>query len=271
MESPWFDNVAGTRFDRCRWVPEIGSTNTELLAAARRGEAEGAVLIADLQTAGRGRRGRTWTAPPGTSLMISVLLRPAPDALTPSQASLVTSAFAAAAVEAVAQLTGAEIGIKWPNDLVVDSPTGAGYRKLAGILTESVVADGAVEALVVGMGMNTGWPEVPAELSDVATSLNLLVGAEIDRPRLARTLLSGFDVRYRRLVGPGGVEATLAEARAGSATLGRQVRVELNDDSALVGIAWDLDADGRLVVRDDEGRDHAVSVGDVVHLRPNAT
>ena len=283
ITSPHFTSVAGTRFTDVEWHDEIGSTNTELLDRARRGAAEGMVLIADLQTAGRGRRGRRWTAPPGTSLMMSVLLRPPPDRLPPARAALVTLAVGLAAVDACEQVSGIRPRLKWPNDLVIvggahhDEAAGrhaAVYdRKLAGILAESISTQGLLSALVVGMGLNTGWPEVPAELNGVATSLNLESGAPVDRTLLARLVLEGTEARYELLCRTGddaGTAAVLDEARRNSATLGRRVRVSLDAPAtdSLEGVASDFDAEGRLLVCDDAGITHTVSVGDVVHVRP---
>ncbi len=278
MESDWFDDVAGTRFDTIEWVAEIGSTNTELLERAKAGAGEGLVKIADLQTAGRGRRGRSWTAPPGTALMMSVLLRPPPGSIQPSQASFVTTAWALSAIEAVESACGLALGLKWPNDLVVPSPVAPddrgpgdpGYRKVAGILTESVLAGAEIEALVVGMGLNTGWPEVPPELAQVAASINLIAGRTLDRPALASSILTHFEVRYSRLVSEG-PRSLLPELRSRSETLGQVVRVELGNGDTVTGTARDVDLDGRLVVEDDRGTHHLVAVGDLVHLRPRVT
>ena len=139
-------------------------------------------------------------------------------------------------------------------------------------------------ALVVGMGLNTGWPSVPDELDGIATSLNLESGAPVDRSQLARLVLEGLEHRYARLCdadpandrsgdqrGGTGAASLLSEARRCSATLGRRVRISFDETSnggALEGLASDLDAEGRLLVRDDAGNTHTVSVGDVVHLRP---
>ena len=300
-ETPHFRSVESTRFTDVEWHDEIGSTNTELLDRARRGAPEGMVLIADLQTAGRGRRGRRWTAPPGTSLMMSVLLRPPPGPLPPARAALVTLAVALAAVDACEQTSGIRPQLKWPNDLVVAGSAGAGSdddragrpdRKLAGILAESISTGGVLAALVVGMGLNTGWPEVPAELEGIATSLNLESGAPVDRTLLARRVLEGLEARYGMLcrigdgADPGGsAAAVLDEARRNSATLGRRVRISFDaaaghapsgrtaveappDGRSLEGVASDLDAEGRLLVTDDAGATHTVAVGDVIHLRP---
>ena len=222
MESHKFDAVEGTRFQNVVWVPEIPSTNTSLLELARNGGQEGEVLIADLQTQGRGRRGRVWTAPPGTSLMMSILLRPPSHSLPVRSASLVTSALAVATINAVSEATKVKLGIKWPNDLVVDSPNnapgGLGYLKVAGILTETLIVDAAISALVVGMGLNTGWERVPPELELVATSLDLLAGSFVDRPKLAHTILDNFEDEYSNLLQPSGIETLLEKLRRHSST-----------------------------------------------------
>ena len=298
FDSAHFRSVAGTRFAEVEWHDEIGSTNTELLDRARSGAPEGMVLIADLQTAGRGRRGRRWTAPPGTSLMMSVLLRPPPGPLPPTRAALVTLAVGLAAADACEQVSGVRPLLKWPNDLVIAGPAdrdaaggeSAGHdvdghgavrhdRKLAGILAESISTQGLLSAVVVGMGLNTGWPEVPAELEGVATSLNLESGAPVDRTLLAHRVLEGLETRYEllcRAADGAGAAIVLDEARRNSATLGHRVRVSLdattdalaNDARSLEGVASDLDAAGRLLITDDAGAVHTVAVGDVVHLRP---
>ena len=298
FDSAHFTSVVGTRFTDVEWYDEIGSTNTELLDRARRGAPEGMVLVADLQTAGRGRRGRRWTAPPGTSLMMSVLLRPPPGPVPPSRAALVTLAVGLAAADACEQVSGVRPRLKWPNDLVIVGGAGGDTaggdsvgrgpadrgadrhdRKLAGILAESMSQQGLLSALVVGMGLNTGWPEVPAELEGVATSLNLEAATPVDRTLLARRVLEGLEARYELLCRGGdgaGAIAVLDEAKQNSATLGRRVSVSLDattdapagDGHGLEGVASDLDADGRLLITDDSGTIHTVAVGDVVHLRP---
>lgn len=277
MESHKFDAVEGTRFQNVVWVPEIPSTNTSLLELARNGGQEGEVLIADLQTQGRGRRGRVWTAPPGTSLMMSILLRPPSHSLPVRSASLVTSALAVATINAVSEATKVKLGIKWPNDLVVDSPNdapgGLGYLKVAGILTETLIVDAAISALVVGMGLNTGWERVPPELELVATSLDLLAGSFVDRPKLAHTILDNFEDEYSNLLQPSGVETLLEKLRRHSSTLGRRVRVHLDpskENRTLEGRAVHLNETGQLVIETDQGDLQNISVADVEHLRLDA-
>ena len=279
MEIPKFDAVEKTRFNDVTWVIEIPSTNTALLERARQGALEGEVIIADLQTAGRGRRGRTWTAPAGTSLMMSILLRPPTESLPPSDASLATSALALAARNAVADLTDVNLEIKWPNDLVIDTPfdqhveADIGYRKVAGILTETLIQDASVDALVIGIGINTGWGVVPAELRSIATSLDVLSGSSIDRSALALKILQNLEVEYTSLLRPNGKQQLLQEVRKHSGTLGKQVRVQLGTEpkiQQIVGRAVDLDEHGQLILETENNEVQVIAAGDVEHLRLDA-
>ncbi len=199
----------GQPFADVRWVAETGSTNADAMALARQGEPEGIVLVADHQTAGRGRAGRTWSAPPGASLLCSVLLRP-PAAVV----DLCTMAVAVAAAAAVAEVAGVTPRLKWPNDLVWPGDGSAPDRKLAGILAEadwpaSSPASGGWRppatheraAVVVGIGINVAWPdELPDELTDVAVALSHLVDRPVDREDLLIALLSALGPRYGSLV-----------------------------------------------------------------------
>jgi BirA family biotin operon repressor/biotin-[acetyl-CoA-carboxylase] ligase len=253
---------ASRPFTDVRRVAETGSTNTDLLALARAGAAEGVVLVTDHQTAGRGRLGRVWEAPPGSSLLVSALCRPR---LPVGRAHLVTVAAGLAATDALAEVAGFRPALKWPNDVVVETP--AGTRKLAGLLAEAVVEGDALTAVVVGMGMNVRWPEpLPAELAATATAANHVAGRDVDRDDVLAAWLAAFARRYAVLHDEGGVAATGAAHRAACATLGRQVSVEVAN-GVVAGRAVDVDDDGHLVV-DGGGRRHHLAVGDVVHLRP---
>jgi BirA family transcriptional regulator, biotin operon repressor / biotin---[acetyl-CoA-carboxylase] ligase len=240
----WVERVAG--FHDIRSFDSLDSTNRYLLDEARRGAPEGVVAIADHQTAGRGRRGRDWVAPPGSSLLVSVLLRPA---LAPERTQLVSMACGVAMADAVQRVAGFAPGVKWPNDLVVDD------RKLAGILAE---AEGG--AVVVGVGVNVEWHEFPPELAEVATACNLEAGHTVDRRELLVAFLRELDRRYARL------QDAPTEYRRRLATLGRRVRVERPGDD-LVGRAVGVGEWGELLVEPDTGDVVEVRVGDVVHLR----
>jgi BirA family biotin operon repressor/biotin-[acetyl-CoA-carboxylase] ligase len=221
-----------TRFGDIRRFKSIDSTNRYVLECAATGAPEGLVAVADEQSAGRGRLGRTWIAPPGGALLVSVLLRPA---LPPDRLHLVTLAAALALVDVVPEAAR----VKWPNDVVVDD------RKLAGILAESD-GDGAV---VVGMGCNVRSDWFPAELRETATATS------VERDQLLDAWLSAFDGRLDAL------DDVIDDVRAQSATIGRHVRVELSAET-FEGTATALTAEGYLVVDD-----RIVTAADVVHLR----
>ena len=236
-----------TRFEEVRWLPELDSTNRYLLDEARSGAAAGLVVVADHQTAGKGRLDRAWVAPPGGSLLVSVLLRPA---IAVEHRHVLVMAAALAMAETVETVTGVVAGLKWPNDLL------ARGRKLAGVL-----AEGAGEALVVGIGLNVAWGVVPAELASVATACDLEGGHTLDR----RRLLDAYLARYAVLLDD--LDTARAGYRARLVTTGRRVRVEQGTD-AVTGTARGVDDAGRLLLERDDGCVLAVAVGDVVHLRP---
>jgi BirA family biotin operon repressor/biotin-[acetyl-CoA-carboxylase] ligase len=257
-----------------RWVPETGSTNADAMELARQGEREGIVLVADHQTAGRGRAGRSWTAPPGAGLLLSILLRP--PALVVDLATMAVAVAAASAVESVA---GFSPRLKWPNDLVWPGDGSASDRKLAGILAEadwpagSSISGGWREpaphdraVVVVGIGINVTWPaDLPDDLADIAVAINHVVPDRIDREDLLISLLTELGPRYDALVA-GDRSGLLAEWRSRSATLGRMVRVDLGADD-VEGKAVDVTDEGHLVVETVEGERRVFAVGDVVHLR----
>lgn len=266
-----------SRFTDVRHVAETGSTNTDVMELARQGEPEGVVLVADHQTAGRGRAGRSWTAPPGASLLCTILLRP-PAPVAP----LTTFALAVAAAEAVESVAGFRPGLKWPNDLVVEDERDGALRtrKLAGILAEAEWSPGSNIAaghrtpaaheratVAAGIGLNVSWSEeVPDDLADVAVAINHVSTSRPSRDDVLQALLDRLDVHYGALV-QGDVAGVLDAWRQRSVTLGREVRIDLGADD-VVGTALDVTADGHLVVEPLEGGRRTIAVGDVVHLRP---
>jgi BirA family biotin operon repressor/biotin-[acetyl-CoA-carboxylase] ligase len=246
-----------------RRLAETDSTNRYVLDLARSGEPEGVVVVAEHQTAGRGRLGRTWQAPPGASLLVTVLLRPT---LAVADAHLVTIAAALAAADACSDVAGVRPSLKWPNDLVVERD--GSVRKLAGLLAESIVGEGRIQAVALGMGLNVQWPTpLPSELADIATALNHEAGRDVDRDEVLDAWLARLAERYQRLTTPGGPEALLANYRVACVTLGREVRVELAGGPVL-GVAADVTREGHLVLDPHAGPRQIVTAGDVVHLRP---
>ena len=225
-------------------MAEVDSTNRVVLDLARAGAPEGVVVVAGHQTAGRGRRGRSWESPAGSSLLVSLLLRPGPS-LPPDRSFLAVAAVALACRHALASVAGFTPDIKWPNDLVV------GDAKLAGVLAETEAG-----AVVVGLGVNLAaggpWPAGAVAAEEVA-------GSPVDADRLLEALLAGVASRTGRWVD------VASEYRRSCATLNRVVRVDLPDES-FTGTAADLTDDGHLLV--DVGMClRTVAAGDVVHLR----
>lgn len=237
-------------------VDEIDSTNAELLRRARSGAPEGMVLVAAHQTAGRGRLDRRWEAAPSSSLLVSVLLRPA---IPVERMHLVAFAGGLAALDACSAV-GVSAGLKWPNDVVV-SREGRDH-KVAGLLSESVLTGGRLDALVVGMGLNVNW-SVPVPADGIA--LNQVTGDEVDPSAVLDRWLTSFERWYAEVLSPDGRQRLLAAYRQASATIGSPVRVE-GPAEVVVGDAEGVDDEGRLLVRCPELR--AFAVGDVVHLRP---
>jgi BirA family transcriptional regulator, biotin operon repressor / biotin---[acetyl-CoA-carboxylase] ligase len=247
---------AGRFWTSIEVVAVTGSTNADLL---RRGGPEGQVLVAESQTAGRGRMGRSWVSEPGASLTFSVLLRPvAVPAARRGWLPLLTGVAVASAVRAV---SGVAATLKWPNDVL------AGSRKLAGILAEQ-----SADAVVVGIGLNVATPAeaLPAPPGGLRATSLLAAGASVSREAVLAGILRELAARYLAFradpdAARGGL---LAEYRSLCATLGRTVRVELPGDRVLAGVAADIDADGRLLIA--EGGDAVpvpVSAGDVIHVR----
>jgi BirA family transcriptional regulator, biotin operon repressor / biotin---[acetyl-CoA-carboxylase] ligase len=237
----------------------LGSTNSYLLEEARRGAPEGLVAVADHQTAGRGRLGRRWEAPPGTCLLLSVLLRPA---LDPEDLHLCTAAVALAAADAAPVVAGVSPRLKWPNDLLI------GEKKVAGVLAESDPGapggpPGSV-AVVVGIGCNVDWPGPPEA---GGTSLSAAAGRPVEVDALLDALLDALAERHRLLATAVGRARLVEEWRARCDTLGQSVRVELVGGDPLEGVAVDLTPAGHLVV-ETAGGPVSVAAGDVVHLRP---
>ncbi|HEX5096640.1 MAG TPA: biotin--[acetyl-CoA-carboxylase] ligase [Acidimicrobiia bacterium] len=238
--------MAQGRFTDVRRFDTIDSTNRYLLELAAAGAPDGVVAVADTQTAGRGRLGRTWVAPPGASLLVSVLLR---QNVAVTRAHLLTVAAGLAAIDAVRSLAAIDAQLKWPNDVVVDD------RKLAGILAE---ANG--DAVVLGMGLNVHWTDFPPEIAQAATACNLESDIPVDRDALLDAWLATFAARLQDL------DRVARDAVHASATLGRRVRVELPAEH-FEAHAIALTPEGHLLVRRADGAEVSVAAGDVVHLR----
>ena len=242
---------------RMEALPHTGSTNADL--RERADDVDGwphlSVLVTRNQTAGRGRLDRTWVAPDGASLAVSVLLRRLP--ADPAARGWIPLAAGAAMAEAVsAQLPGRDVAVKWPNDVLVDG------RKICGILAEATT-----DAVIVGSGVNTA---MTAEQLPVPTATSFAVlGVEVDEDRLLADYLRSLSAFVAALAADDDAVASglHAAVTARCATLGLVVRVSLPGDVVLEGLATALDSEGRLLVSVD-GSERAISAGDVVHVRP---
>ncbi|WP_127498081.1 biotin--[acetyl-CoA-carboxylase] ligase [Actinoplanes solisilvae] len=258
----------GSLWSRVEVRAETASTNADVAAAAAQGLPEGLVVVAERQTAGRGRRDRQWTSPPRAGLTLSVLLRPGQADRERDWSALAPGAFAwlpllagVALREAVERVAEVEAALKWPNDLLV------GGGKCAGILAEV-----SGDAVVIGIGLNvTTRPEELPETTGLPPTSLRIAGAEVtDRDPLLKALLRNLASWYagwRDVGGDAEMSGLLAAYRRGCATIGQQVRVMLPDGRELIGEATEVDGAGQLIVRTADGALHRVSAGDVLHVR----
>lgn len=235
-------------------LAEVGSTNDFVMAEGHRGSPEGFAVLADRQTAGRGRLGRAWASPPGVGLYTSILLRPH---LPPIQTPLITLAAGLAVAGAIREVTELDPRVKWPNDVLVDG------RKVAGILTELATVGSSVGHVVVGIGINVNqdWQDLPEGVRQGATSLRLAAGRVIGRADLAAAVYASFDQWYQ-VFSEGRTEAILDRGREWSATLGKPVEVS-EGEGTWRALAVDLDAYGALLVRDEAGDLRRLVAGEV--------
>ncbi|AYN39728.1 biotin--[acetyl-CoA-carboxylase] ligase [Streptomyces dangxiongensis] len=253
----------GSLYRAVEVVQRTGSTNSDLAARAAAGTAdEGTVLVAEEQTAGRGRLDRQWTAPPRSGLFFSVLLKPAE--VPVARWGWLPLLTGVAVATGLSRAAGVDTALKWPNDLLLT--VDGEERKAGGILAERAGTDG----VVIGVGINVTLraDELPVPQ---AGSLALADAISTDRDPLLRAVLRSLEDWYRRWCAAGGDPGAsgLQEAyTAGCATLGRVVRAELPGDRSLVGEAVALDGDGRLVIATEQGVQEPVGAGDIVHLRP---
>jgi BirA family biotin operon repressor/biotin-[acetyl-CoA-carboxylase] ligase len=246
-----------------RVTETTGSTNEDLAAAARAGEARpGAVLIAEEQTSGRGRLGRAWTAPARSGLFFSVLLRPGPR-IPAARLTWLPLLAGVATAGALARAAGVDTALKWPNDLLVT--VDGEERKAGGILAER--AEGGTVVLGIGLNVSLRAEELPVP---GAGSLLLADAVSTDRDPLLRAVLRSLADWYTRWAAADGdpaVAGVLDAYAAGCATLGRRVRAELPGGGELHGTAEALDGDGRLIVAAGDGTRHPLAAADIIHLR----
>lgn len=238
------------------YYSSIGSTNDLLKELAAQGAPEGTLVIADEQTAGKGRLDRKWLAPPGTSLLLSLLFRPN---LAPNQAQRLTMICSLAIADAIEGLTGLPVDLKWPNDILIWG------KKAGGILTELGTTGAYLDYVVVGMGLNVNLAvSTLPELRDMATSLSEELGREVSRLELLWRILGQIETRYNSLSRG---ESPHEDWAARLINLGRQVQVT-TPRGVLVGWAEGVDADGALILRTPDGQRKRILAGDVTLRSP---
>lgn len=254
------------RFAAVAHLSEVDSTNDEAAALARDGAADGLVVVADHQRRGRGRRGRSWESPPGAGLLASVVLRGA-------GVDLITVAAGLAVVDACRSVCGVDVGLKWPNDIVVPerglstregggADHHVGHRKLGGILAEVVTDTVAGHTVVVGLGLNLRWPDgVDRPVGSCSLAEMVPGGMTVERDALLRAWLDAFEFRLAQ-----DAAALVDDYRAACTTIGRSVRVDLpsaeRPSRTVEGVATGVDHQGRLIVGD-----QTIDAGDVILLR----
>jgi BirA family transcriptional regulator, biotin operon repressor / biotin---[acetyl-CoA-carboxylase] ligase len=250
-------------FTRVEFLPETGSTNDIALQRAHAGAPHGTIVMADMQTAGRGRRGRAWHSPPEAGVYLSAVVRAEAWAGT---LSLLTLAAGVAVARAIRSATGLVVELKWPNDVVVGRP----WRKLAGILSETASATPRVDAVVIGIGVNVREGSFPPEIAHRATALEIELGRPVDRVAFVIELLAALAAvtdELSRGQGPGIVDAWRSMGGAG---LGN-APVRWNDGGTVRrGLARDLADDGSLLV-DCGGRIERLVGGEVIWDRLSST
>ena len=250
-------------------LAQTGSTNDDAKAGARDGAPHGAVWLAETQSRGRGRQGRSWVSPPGENLLFSVLVR---ISCLPARVPSLSLVCGLAVRDAVARAIGddSRVLLKWPNDVVIRAPApnpSVPFRKVSGILVESALSSTKVEYIIIGIGVNVHTREFPGELDAIATSIVRETSRAPDRAELLANILASLDHDIEHVAhrGLGIVHARLSKH---DALAGREVE---SDDGSISGVASGIDMDGRLLVRRSDGTITKVASGEMrVRVCPNA-
>ena len=230
---------------------ETDSTNLWIKRLAKEGAPEGTLALAEFQSAGRGRLGRSWEVPEGTSVMMSILLRPK---FEPQYAPTLTLVMGMAVAKAVKKL-GFDVSIKWPNDVVVS------HKKICGILTEMGVRDGKIDYAVIGVGINVNIREFPEEMADKATSLYLESGRKFDRSQIPGLVMEAFEEYYEKFAATCDLSGLKEEYESILANYNQPVRVLAKEPYE--GVARGITDGGELLVEKTDGTIVAVSAGEV--------
>ena len=236
-----------------RYFSRIDSTNQYAKRIAEEGAPDGTLIIADEQTAGKGRSGRTWVTPPAEAIAFTLLLRPK---LSPDRISMVTLVMGLAVTNAVNSLYGVSAGIKWPNDVVIKG------RKLCGILTEMSAEVRQVNYIVIGVGINANLTSFPEEIREIATSLRLELGYDINRAELIARVMAEFERLYAEFEAQGDLGAVMQEYNELCLNAGSKVRV-LDPNGEYTGTSCGINSMGELLVETEDGKMQEVYAGEV--------
>lgn len=236
-----------------RYFSVIDSTNQYAKRIGEEGAPDGTLVIADEQTAGKGRSGRHWVTPPGKAIAFTLLLRPD---IPPSRISMVTLVMGLAVCRAVRSLYGLPVGIKWPNDVVIDG------KKICGILTEMSAEMDGVHYIVIGVGINANLTSFPEEIRDVATSIALQLHHEVSRAGLIAEVMARFEEFYEKFEKDSDLSGLIDEYNADLLNCGRKVRV-LDPKGEYEGTALGIDRLGQLLVKREDGTVTEVYAGEV--------
>lgn len=259
MKDTAYDQVTISNAIHTKWAgktvhfaEETNSTNELAKLLAKEGAVHGTLAVTEYQSAGKGRLGRRWTAPRGSSVMMTLLLRPQ---FAPQYASMLTLVMGLSVAQAAERL-GVEASIKWPNDAVVSR------KKICGILTEMGVEDGRIREVVIGVGINVNFTNIPEELQDKATSLYLETGRTYDRNQVIGFVMEQFEINYDRFVKTCDLSLLTEDYNALLANREQQVRV-LDKNDPYEGIAHGINEKGELLVERKDGSIFRVSAGEV--------
>lgn len=235
------------------YYEQLDSTNTKIKELAAEGAEHGIVVVADMQTAGKGRRGRSWESPAGTNVYMSILLRPK---VKPSKAPMLTLVMAYSVAKALQNQGYMDVQIKWPNDLVLSN------KKICGILTEMSLEGQQIDYVVIGVGINVNTTSFPEELIDKATSLYLEKGEEIDRRKLVCEIVKIFEKEYEQFVENENLSFLQEEYNNILVNRDREVRV-LEPGKEYTAHALGINKTGELLVKKADGSQEAVFAGEV--------
>lgn len=237
----------------CVFLESVGSTNNYAKKIAEEGAVSGTLVVTEEQTSGKGRRGRSWSAFKGSNVMMTLLLRPQ---IKPGHASRLTLLMAMAVARGIRKVTGLEVGIKWPNDVVVNK------KKVCGILTEMNTEVDYINYVVIGTGINVNQEEFPEEISQTAGSLIQALGKKVSRSELAAAVIGEMEEIYEIFLGTEDMSVLRGEYNKICVNCGHQIRV-LEPGNEYTGTTEGINENGELVVRKDNGEVVCVYAGEV--------